>query len=310
MKYLLEKNKLNPKQIKTLNNILSLGTNRPVAPQDFSEKIRNNIHNITNKNLEKWNNGNFYFNKNSYSSISKCEGIVLANKENNNNTSFMNSNIIVGNMSHKAIQISFTHKIEDVQIIINSLIEGMRESDKIEDKQFFALTDTKQSEIISQVCSRVTNYLDDWPPLQSIWSPRFEENISTKIGKLLLASRVDLIIGRPRSDYKRTILLVDFKSGNINDSHNEEALFYALVSTLRHEIMPWRSIVYSLASGEYTELDLNPDKLFEFSTKLSNSINKSVDLLLELEKPTLNPGEHCEWCPKSLSCSSSQAKNN
>jgi hypothetical protein len=74
--------------------------------------------------------------------------------------------------------------------------------------------------------------------------------------------------------------------------------------------MPWRSIVYSLASGEYTELDLNPDKLFEFSTKLSNSINKSVDLLLELEKPTLNPGEHCEWCPKSLSCSSSQAKNN
>lgn len=311
MKYLLEKNKLNSKQIKTLNNILSLGTNRPVAPQDFSEKIRNNIHNITNKNLEKWNNGNFYFNKNSYSSISKCEGIVLANKENNNNTSFiMNSNIIVGNMSHKAIQISFTHKIEDVQIIINSLIEGMRDSDKIEDKQFFALTDTKQSEIISQVCSRVTNYLDDWPPLQSIWSPRFEENISTKIGKLLLASRVDLIIGRPRSDYKRTILLVDFKSGNINDSHNEEALFYALVSTLRHEIMPWRSIVYSLASGEYTELDLNPDKLFDFSTKLSNSINKSVDLLLELEKPTLNPGEHCEWCPKSLSCSSSQAKNN
>jgi hypothetical protein len=104
------------------------------------------------------------------------------------------------------------------------------------------------------------------------------------------------------------MLLVDFKTGNLNESHQDEANFYALLSTLRHEIMPWRSIVYSLASGDYTELDITPNQLFEFSTKIANSINKSISILLEKNLPVLTPGDHCNWCPVSKTCLSSQYK--
>ena len=66
MNYLLEKNKLSTKQINTLNNILSLGTDRPQSPTDFSKDLKHNIINIISENMNNWSNGNFYFNKNIY----------------------------------------------------------------------------------------------------------------------------------------------------------------------------------------------------------------------------------------------------
>jgi len=307
MNYLLEKNKLSNKQIDTLNNILSLGTDRPQSPTDFSKDLKQNIMNIISENMNNWTSGNFYFNKNIFSMVEKCDGLLIASKSNINKENY-NPNIIIGNLSHKAIQISYTHGIKNVNEIIASLIDSIKENESDEDKYYNSLSFSKQSDIISQVTSRVTSFIDDWPTLQQVWSPRFEENISSKVGKILFASRIDLVIGRPRNDNKRTMLLVDFKTGNLNESHQDEANFYALLSTLRHEIMPWRSIVYSLASGDYTDLDLSPNQLFDFSTKIANSINKSINILLEKNLPVLTPGDHCNWCPVSKTCLSSQYK--
>lgn len=306
MKYLLEKNKLNNKQIDTVNNILALGLDRPYSPNGLPEKIEKIIIEKTKNLLGKWNLSSLYFNKSSLSSISKCEGIVIANAE--KKPSVMNSSIIIGNISHKAIQVSYTHKLNNVEEIISNITDNMKTSEKVEDIYFHGLDSVKQSEIISQATSRVTNFLDDWPPLQSIWSPRFEESLSYKCGKLLLSSRVDLVIGRPRSDGKRTLMLIDFKSGNINDEHQNEAMLYSLIATLRHKIMPWRSVVYSLSSGEYTELDHTGDDLLAFADTLSDSVNRTIETLLELRSVKLTPGDHCTWCPKSLVCLESTVK--
>jgi len=307
MKYLLDKNKLSSKQINTLNTILSLGTERPQSPIDFSNDLKKNILSIISENMKNWSNGNFYFNKNIFSMAEKCDGLLLASKSNINKENY-NPNIIIGNLSHKAIQISYTHGIKNVNEIIANLIDSIKDNDSDEDRYYNSLSFSKQSDIISQVTSRVTSFIDDWPTLQPMWSPRFEENISSKVGKILFASRIDLVIGRPNNENKRTMLLVDFKTGNLNESHQDEAYFYALLSTLRHDIMPWRSIVYSLASGEYTELDLTSNQLYEFSTKIANSVNKSINLLLEKNLPVLTPGDHCNWCPVSNTCVSSQYK--
>ena len=72
MKYLLEKNKLNNKQIDTVNNILALGLDRPYSPNGLPEKIEKIITENTKNLLGKWNLSSLYFNKSSLSSISKC----------------------------------------------------------------------------------------------------------------------------------------------------------------------------------------------------------------------------------------------
>jgi hypothetical protein len=138
--------------------------------------------------------------------------------------------------------------------------------------------------------------------LEEVWSPRFEDPISARIGRLTLSSRADLVLGRPRADLRQTLLLVDLKSGNLNEDHADEAQFYALVATLRHRVAPWRSVVYSLASGDYTEPDVTEASLFAIADKVITAVNNMVDALTETRPAALNPGEHCRWCPARDLC--------
>ena len=153
-----------------------------------------------------------------------------------------------------------------------------------------------------QINSRVLNFLDDWPPLESSWSPRFEESITARIGRLTLSCRADLVLGRPRADLRQTLLIVDLKSGALKDEHRDEAMFYALVATLRHGVAPWRSTVYSLSSGEWTDADVTEADLFEQASRVSTAVTKLVDAMTEARALELTPGDHCRWCPVASTC--------
>ena len=165
-----------------------------------------------------------------------------------------------------------------------------------------------QSDMLMQVTSKITNFIDDFPPLDPNWGPRFEEPMSAKIGKLTIAGRADLIIGRPRGDMRQTMMLVDLKTGALKDEHTNEAYYYALVATMRHGVPPWRSLVYSLASGEYTEPDITETVLLEACASLVHGVNAFVDTMTESRTAKLNPGSHCRWCPSSGVCAASTYK--
>ncbi len=113
------------------------------------------------------------------------------------------------------------------------------------------------------------------------------------------------MLGRPRADLRQTLLLVDLKSGNLGDEHYDEAQFYALIATLRHRVAPWRSLVYSLASGDYTAPEVTENSLFAIADKVVLGVRSMVDTLTETRQPQLSAGDHCRWCPLKDTCAAS-----
>jgi len=291
---------LNPRQKTTLNKILEIGGSRPFSEEGISEKLIDIIQSSTQNTIERWTEKNLYFTKSQFSSMGKCEGFLVEQK--NQVLSKIPISVIVGNVAHRAIQLSYTHSHKNVSEYVKNAIIGMRSADKKIDDWFATSNISEQSDIITQATSKVINFLDDWPKLETSWSPRFEEPMSAKIGKITLSSRADLMLGRVRNDSKRTILLVDFKSGNLKEEHNDEAMFYALISTLRNGIMPFKSLIYSLSSGEYAEADLSLKKMIEFSEEVGRRVNAYVDLFTEKREPILLTSEQCNYCPLTKTC--------
>jgi hypothetical protein len=159
-----------------------------------------------------------------------------------------------------------------------------------------------QSDLISGAVSKTTIFLDSFPPLATQWTPRFEESFQVRIGKLVLSVKPDFVLGRPRADGRQTMFLADMKTGSLNDEHDAEAMFYALVATLRFGIAPWRSVVFSLASGEWTDPDVTRARLIESAERVIAAAATMGDVLTDIRPPLLSVGRWCSWCPASVTC--------
>ena len=77
------------------------------------------------------------------------------------------------------------------------------------------------------------------------------------------------------------MFIADWKSGALRDNHVNEAMFYALVATLRHGIPPYRSTVYSLASGTFTDPDVTAERLRAAAAQVVAGVTAIVDVLTD-----------------------------
>lgn len=291
---------LTPRQVRTLDELIAIGAERPAADPSLVSEITARLETAVAPALERWTERSLYLTKSQYLSVRRCEGELLANAR--APRSGLSAPSVAGTIAHRAVQLSYTHPFRPVSEYVRQSVVGARSADADLDAWWAKLPLAEQSDLLMQITSKVTNFLDDFPPLDPSWSPRFEEPMVAKIGKLTLASRADLLIGRPRGDLRQTMLLIDLKSGDIKDEHQEEAQFYALVAAVRHGVPPWRSLVYSLASGEYTRPDVSAETLLNTAEKVGAAVNALVDVLVERRTPDLRPGRHCRWCPAKNGC--------
>ena len=291
---------LTPRQVRTLDELLAIGAERPAADPELVSEILARLAAAVEPALERWTERSLYLTKGQYLSTLRCEGELLASAQ--APRSGMSAPAVAGTIAHRAVQLSYTHPFRPVSEYVRQSVVGARSADQELDGWWAKLPVSEQSDLLMQITSKVTNFLDDFPPLDPSWSPRFEEPMVAKVGKLTMASRADLLIGRPRGDLRQTMLLIDLKSGDIKDEHIDEAHFYALVATIRHGVPPWRSLVYSLASGDYTSPDITGDVLLETVDRVGAAINALVDVFTERRTPDLKPGGQCRWCPARETC--------
>jgi len=296
---------LTPRQVRTLDELIAIGAERPAADPSLITEIVARLEAAVAPALERWTERSLYLTKGQYLSVRRCEGEMLANAR--TPRTGQSAAAVAGTIAHRAVQLSYTHPFRPVSEYVRQSVVGARSADIDLDAWWAKLPLAEQSDLLMQITSKVTNFLDDFPPLDPSWSPRFEEPMVAKIGKLTLASRADLLIGRPRGDLRQTMLLIDLKSGDLKDEHQEEAQFYALVSAVRHGVPPWRSLVYSLASGEYTRPDVSSETLLETADKVGAAVVALVDVLTERRTPDLRPGRHCRWCPAKDSCPAAES---
>lgn len=291
---------LNPTQRHVFDEVLALGGNRPTAPEGIATELEQAILSGTAASMGRWTEKRLWFGKSHLTTVLRCEGQVVASADRSPQRGMLPATA-VGIVAHRAIQIAHTHPGRPEGSYVDAAIEAA--TGERDFGAFWESADlSTQSDLITQAVSKVIAFLDSWPTLEQSWTPRFEESIQARVGGLLLAARVDLILGRPKPGGRQTMLLCDLKSRGISDSHELEASFYALVSTIRHGIPPWRSFVYSLSSGEYTDPDITPDRLRETAAVVVDAVNKHVAVLTEERPPLLTAGPHCRWCSLNDTC--------
>lgn len=296
---------MTPAQKIVFKELFAIGSQRPIAPAGLAEDLRRHLNDSLAPVVARWNGRSLWVGKSQLATVMRCEGQFAADAAEKKGRA-IGMATAVGVVVHRAIQLSHTHPDRTCDQYIQAAIQGSRAEESFE-SFWQKAPEYAQSDLIAASVSRLVSYLDSVPPLQPTWTPRFEEPIAAKIGSLTLAAKPDLVLGRPRADGRQTMLLCDMKSTDLRDYHHEEAMFYALIATLRYGCPPFRSCVLSLSSMEWTEPDVTKDLLFQAANRVTEGVTKIVDVLTEARGASLVPGRHCGWCPGRDTCPSREA---
>lgn len=300
--------RLAPAQRRTFDELLAVGAERPMAPVGLVEELRTRIAAGTGPAMARWGQS-LWFSKSMLTEAARCEGMIAANAAVDPGAAAarpLHPATMVGIVAHRAIQICQTHPGESPAHYIAESVRASRNEDRF-GATWETMGDAERSDLQMAATSRLISFLDSWPPLRDEWAWRFEESTQSRIGKLTLAARTDLVLGRPRPDGRQTMLLCDLKTGSLGDHHDLEGSYYALVAALRWGVPPWRSMVYSLASGDWSEPDVTPQRLSDAADAVIAAVRSRVAVLCEERDAVLTAGEWCRFCPAAATCPANAA---
>lgn len=294
---------MSPAQAHTAQVVLNLGGERPLPRAGLIDDLTARLREGTAEPLRRWSQNSLFLTKAQLSNLGRCEGYFKAQKE-APRTSGLIPAMAVGTVVHAALQSTHTHPHVPVSEHVDAAVRKLLADDR--DRSFATfwsgLGVAEQSDLLVSATNTVMTFLDTWPAMPASWSPRFEMGMQAKVGALTLSCRADLVIGRPRVDGKQSMVVVDWKSSGLYEEHEGEADFYALVAALRFRVPPYRSLVYSLTSGETTALDVTEERLFAAADKVTSAVQAIVEVMEAEREPVLRPGTACGWCPLAATC--------
>lgn len=299
MTTLLTETRLTPTQRDVFDRLLVIGADRPTMPPGLPERLADRIVEGTREAAENWAE-RLWISKSPLNTVLQCETLFLERQQAPANGT-LSAPAAVGIVTHRAVQLSYTHAhLSPDEWVAEAISASLREP------RFAAFWNDQpagvQSDLLMQILGKTLGFIDSFPPVQPSWSPQFEAQFHAKVGRLTLAARVDLMLGRPRADGRQTMLLTDLKTGDLHDGHIDEAMYYALVSTLRYGVAPFRSTVFSIASGDWTDPEVTEQRLMDAADRVILGVNTHVELLTDKREPTRQAGGWCSWCPINDTC--------
>lgn len=290
---------LTPRQQRTHTDLLAVTAPRPYAPPGLAAELAERFHEAAASAAAQWTERRLYLNKGALSAAHRCEAQSAAEAARGRDSG-MSLPALVGVVSHRAVQIAHTHPGRAVGDYVDLALADP--GDDAAAEAWSVAEPGRQSDVRQRAVDRVATFLDSWPPLREEWTPRFEHRLQARVGKVTLSARPDLALGRPRGDGKQSMLLADLKAGDVGDQHARESMFYALVATIANGVPPFRSLAYSLASGEHTDPDVTADRLRAAADWAADGSRKIVEVRTGQREATATPGPHCRWCPLQDSC--------
>lgn len=284
---------MTPRQADVFENVLAIGTERPYAPVGIVDEVRATVHHGVAGALHRWPEPSLWVSKSAVLSVRRCEAGFVASRA-QQPPAGKHAAAAVGDLAHRAIQLAYTHPNHPVSRYVQEAAGACTAADPAFAALWEASDMAAQSDMLMAATSRVTAFLDSWPALRAAWEPRFEEPVQAKVGKVTLSARLDLVLGRPRPSGQQSMVVADWKSGGLHDHHSDEAAFHALVCTLSFGVPPFRSLVYSLSSGEYSDPAVTPGVLRAAAQQVVEAVTSMVDLLTERRSPRVLCGQ--PWC--------------
>lgn len=159
-----------------------------------------------------------------------------------------------------------------------------------------------QTELRYTVESLASELIRRWPILPSNALVRLQETLRIPLtgGRVVLTGRVDLVLGHP-GPRRAGCTLIDLKAGTRRYEDREDAAWYALLETLRHEMMPFQTGNYYLRDGGLT-LDVVTSEMLERQAgRVAEAVRRMADLG-QGRAPIPTPSDLCPWCPALPGC--------
>lgn len=170
-----------------------------------------------------------------------------------------------------------------------------------------SLTPADEADVRGQTTVRVTQFLENFPPLRKQWAPVTEASVRWPTsGPITLSGKVDLLFGRPSGRESRKVI-IDLKTGRPNARHRQDLGFYALLETLVREVPPRKVATFYLDAAEAHAEDVSERMIVTAMRRTLDGVNAMIELGSEGRTPVRRPGVSCRWCPISADCAEGQA---
>lgn len=286
-----------------LNRLLELGAERPVARAGLVPELWQRLEEGTAPLVAQLPDTRLRLSKSSLLAWLRCpaQAAVPPRRER------PSVPMIAGTITHRAIQSMNTHQGLCVDEYVTAAIDRVRAERRDVDELLYDLSVVELSDLTSRVSGQVEAWRHDWPRLDPRWRPQWELSLGVEIGGLRLVGRPDLCIGSPRATGLQTMAVIDLKAGLLNESHNVEAEYHALLMALRWGVPPFVSVCYSAATGSWTTpARVDEDMLWRAVGHVTAAVTGMVETSIGTRPVQFNPGPWCGWCPLAASCDARQ----
>ncbi len=292
---------LTPVQRRTLERLLDAGPR--AFPPDLAERLRARIERgLDGLGLA----APLFLGKAALNDRDRCEGAFAARLGGEGPPFAHSRTSAVGALLHRAIEVDVGAREEhDPHAVCLRAVERLVEDDAGFAGFWRELDRLEQDELLAEGVRHLALFRGTFPPLRELrreLAPVCELPVRAELagGALVLAGRVDLVLGRP-DPARATRVAIDLKSGGAFPEYPEDMRFYALLLTLRFGVPPVRVASLFLGSGEWQAEDVGEGVLEHAADRVVEAA-RTAAALAGGAAPQLRPGPHCGWCPRAPRC--------
>jgi RecB family exonuclease len=291
---------LNPRQEEIRDELLLLGTKRPVQRAELGRELKHRLTSGLRDISSRLSPGHtVLLNKHRLSSVHSCEGFLLASDRHFEWTPAA----VRGRLVHRAIEslVLNRYRARPLALAEQAVDDLAREEDCRGPGEYLrAAGRALRQDLVRDVNDALVKFLADWPPIEESWKPRLESPVNLAFGKVKLRAKFDLALGLPVGLTARTFI-VDFKTGAERAHHSQDGRLYALLETVRSGTPPYRVATYYLDSGSWRAEDIDESVLDAALRRVLEGASRIA--AAEAGGPvSLTPGPVCGFCPDNATC--------
>lgn len=296
-------------QDRTVRDLFGAGVDRPEFRPDLAEGLRTRIEApLEGLGLDPASPLRLW--KGRLGKADRCHGLLQSDLMGEGEVGYPDK-AAVGSLLHKAVELDVVSGSSlDPAAVCERAAGRLHEGSERFAAHWDGLDTLDRAEMLAESGRRVMLLRATLPPLRP-WAPACEARIEARLlgGGLILSGRPDLLVGPPAPDSpnRATRLAIDLKSGIAWPEHAADMRFYALLMALRFGVPPFRVATLYLESGTWQAEDVDVELLRHEADRVCEVAALAQGLGGGAE-PSLTPGPHCGWCPRSPVCPASTAR--
>lgn len=296
--------RVQPQHERVAHQLLGIGGEPPVPAPGASERLRDRVVGAVQSAAREVPDGRqVVVTKRTVTALAQCEQLFVTERE-QPWPDPIPDRFAVGLIVHAAVVIAHYCPDQHPEHYASEAVSSLRRSRR-DFAAWLAQADQGSfADAMTTATNAVATFIQDWPALDPRWRPAWESTLRVQYGPVVFHARPDLVLGAPRANEAPTMVLCDWKVGQLWDDHRQESMVYAAISALRHGVPPARSFAYSLLTGAWTHPPtVTADDLQGAADLLADAAVRLVELDHQGRPPARAAGKWCQRCPLREGCS-------